>query len=252
MIDKMDLSNKASNLRKKLGADGEAPIDIFKLVQKIENLTLVFYGLGKNISGVCYKGTQSSLIVINSDMSLGRQRFSLAHELYHLYYDEVKKSSVSLILIGEGDETERKADQFASYFLISSSSLYRMVEEIRENANRTHLEVEDIIKLGQFYGISHKAMLYRLRNDGYLDAEEIKNMDISVIETASRLGYDTSLYRPLSESKKEMVLGHYIKSTEQLLENNRISQGKYEELLLDAFRYDIVYGLDEEGELSFD
>ena len=55
----MDLSNKASNLRKKLGADGEAPIDIFKLVQKIENLTLVFYGLGKNISGVCYKGTQS-------------------------------------------------------------------------------------------------------------------------------------------------------------------------------------------------
>ena len=246
MIDKMDLSNKASIVRKLLGADGEAPIDIFKLVQKIENLTLVFYGLGKNISGVCYKGTQSSLIVINSDMSLGRQRFSLAHELYHLYYDEVKKSSVSFILIGEGDETERKADQFASYFLISPSSLYRMVEEIRENANRTHLEVEDIIKLGQFYGISHKAMLYRLRNDGYLTAEEIKNMDISVIETASRLD------RPLSESKKEMVLGHYIKSTEQLLENNRISQGKYEELLLDAFRYDIVYGLDEEGELSFD
>lgn len=41
----MDLSNKAPNLRKKLGADGESPIDIFKLVQKIENLTLVFYGL---------------------------------------------------------------------------------------------------------------------------------------------------------------------------------------------------------------
>lgn len=68
----MDLSNKVSNLRKKLGADGEAPIDIFKLVQKIENLTLVFYGLGKNISGVCYKGTQFSLIAVNSDMSLGR------------------------------------------------------------------------------------------------------------------------------------------------------------------------------------
>lgn len=34
---------------------------------------------------------------------------------------------------------------------------------------------------------------------------------------------------------------------EQLLENNRISQGKYEELLLDTFRYDIVYGLYEEG-----
>lgn len=59
----------------------------------------------------------------------------------------MKKSSVSLILIGEGDETERKADQFASYFLIFPSSLYRMVEEIRENANRTHLE--DDISLDQ-------------------------------------------------------------------------------------------------------
>lgn len=53
MIDKMYLSNKASNLRKKLGEDGESPIDIFKLVPKIENLTLVFYPLGTNISGVC-------------------------------------------------------------------------------------------------------------------------------------------------------------------------------------------------------
>ena len=53
MIDKMDLNNKASNLRKKLGEDSESPIDIFKLVQKIDNLTLVFHSLGNNISGVC-------------------------------------------------------------------------------------------------------------------------------------------------------------------------------------------------------
>ena len=46
------------------------------------------------------KGTQSSLIVINSDMSLGKAKIFFTHELYHLYYDEVKKSSVSFILIG--------------------------------------------------------------------------------------------------------------------------------------------------------
>lgn len=37
--------------------------------------------------------------------------------------------------------------------------------------------------------------------------KKLKIMDISVIETASRLGYDTSLYRPLSESKNKMLLG---------------------------------------------
>ena len=252
MIDKMDLSNKALNLRKKLGIDSESPIDIFKLVQKIENLTLVFYELGKNISGVCYKGTNSSLITINSEMSLGRQRFSLAHELYHLYYDDMKNSSVSPILIGEGDENEKRADQFASYFLVPSSSLYSMIEETMENNNKNSLEKEDVIKLGQFYGISHKAMLYRLRNDGYLTEQELKTMESGVIETAARLGCDTSLYRPLSEREKSMVLGHYIKSTEKLFEQDRISQGKYEEMLLDAFRYDIVYGMDEEGELLID
>ena len=49
-------------------------------------------------------------------------------------------------------------------------------------------------------------------------------MDISVIETASRLAM-IQVYRPI-ESKKGNGIGHYIKSTEQLLENNRISQRK--------------------------
>ena len=83
MIDRMDLSNKASTIRKRLGEDESSPVDIFSLVQTIENLTLVFYPLGSNISGACFRNRLSSLIVVNSDMSLGRQRFSLAHELYH-------------------------------------------------------------------------------------------------------------------------------------------------------------------------
>ena len=131
MVDKMDLSNKASNLRKKLGEDALSPIDIFKSVQAIDKLTLVFYSLGKNISGVCYKGKASHVIAINAEMSVGRQRFSLAHELYHLYFDEENKNTISLITIGKGDESERKADQFASYFLIPSSSLYELVDAIK-------------------------------------------------------------------------------------------------------------------------
>ena len=118
MINKVELINKAIFIRKRLGEDESSPIDIFKVVQSIENLSIIFYPLNKNISGVCYKGEKSSVIAINSDMSIGRQRFSLAHELYHLYYDKSASSSVSLLNIGEGDETERNADQFASYFLV--------------------------------------------------------------------------------------------------------------------------------------
>ena len=47
MIDKMELSIKASQIRKKLGEDESSPIDIFALSQTIDALTLMFYPLGK-------------------------------------------------------------------------------------------------------------------------------------------------------------------------------------------------------------
>lgn len=243
-MDKIDLSNKAYRVRKYLGAEGQSPLDIFKLVQGIDDLTLVFYPLGKNISGVCYKGASSRVIAVNSRMSLGRQRFSLAHELYHLYFDEAKESQVSRMAIGVGDAIERCADQFASYLLMPPAALSESLDGIK--ADRPG--VEDVIRLEQHYGLSHKAMLYRLVSDGVLEAEEAKSMEMGVMGLAARLGYDTSLYRPAPEEKERMVLGRYLALSENLLEKECISQGKYEELLLDAFRDDIVFGeFGEEG-----
>ena len=43
------------------------------------------------------------------------------------------------------------------------------------------------------------------------------------------------------------VIWHYILQAKRLKDENKISLGKYEELLIDAFRYDIVYGDDEPG-----
>lgn len=121
MIDKMDLSNKASSIRRLLGEDELSPIDIFSIAQSIRTLTLVFYPLGKNISGACFKNELSSIIAINSDMSIGRQRYSLAHELYHFYFDQNDSTTVCSSKIGGESENEKKADQFASYFLIPSA-----------------------------------------------------------------------------------------------------------------------------------
>lgn len=59
MIDKMELSIKTSQIRKKLGEDESSPIDIFALSQTIDSLTLMFYPLGKNISGACFKNSNS-------------------------------------------------------------------------------------------------------------------------------------------------------------------------------------------------
>ena len=243
MLDKMSLSNKARELRENLGVDPDSPVDIFALVQNIEDLTLIFYPLSKNISGACYKGEDSKLILINSNMSVGRQRFSLAHELFHAYYDENIETSLSFSQIGSGDEREKEADQFASYFLLPQYSL----EKIIKNKNNKRLDLEDIIRLEQYFGLSHQAMLYRLLDEGFISKDEKNSMQTGIISKAARLGYDISLYYPSSEEKKILSFGHYMKLAEGLLEEDMISLGKYEELLLDAFRDDIVYGENFDG-----
>lgn len=248
MIDKMQLALQSIELRKKLGEDEFSPINIFTLVQNIDNLTLVFYPLGKNISGICYKGKKSSVITINSTMSRGRQCFSLAHELYHLYYDRELVSSISRVSFDAKDETEKKADQFASYFLIPSYSLYDRIKKIK--GKKKKLTIEDVISLEQYFGVSHLAMLYRLKEEGELSSFEINEYKQNVINIANRLGYDVSLYYPSDEKNQSKVYGYHIKQIERLYNEEKISTGKYEEVLLESFREDIVYGFSEieEGE----
>jgi len=44
-----------------------------------------------------------------------------------------------------------------------------------------------------------------------------------------------------------MTYGNYINQAEQVISKGLVSVGKYEELLLAAFRSDLVYGSEEEG-----
>ena len=245
MVNKMDLSNKASSIRRILGEDELSPIDIFSLTQSINALTLVFYPLGQNISGACFRNELSSIIAINSDMSIGRQRYSLAHELYHLYFDQSDSTTICSSKIGGESENEKNADQFASYFLVPPAALYEAVQKYKKET--TQLSIEDIIRLEQYFGVSHQAMLIRLQEEGEISPAQAASMQTGIISLATRLGFDTSLYRPSPENKKMRVLGHYIYQTENLLHENIISNGKYEELLLDAFRDDMVFGEEMEG-----
>ena len=106
MIDKAKLMTQATLLRGNLGEDSNSPVDIFSLAQSIEGLTIVFYPLGEKLSGMCIKGNgNNNVIAINSTMTLGRQRFSLAHEFYHLYFDK-SMLSVCAKKINSGKEIE--------------------------------------------------------------------------------------------------------------------------------------------------
>lgn len=239
-----EIDSMAVNLRKELGEDSMSPIDVFAIAKTMPELTTVLYPLGNNISGMCIKGNGASLIAINSGMSLGRQRFSMAHEFYHLNYDTEVKKSVCSIAINGGDEKEREADLFASHFLLPSAALYNVLKDCNT------VSLEQVVWLEQHFGMSRQAILYRLKSEGKIDSNN--KMQVDVQYSAAKLGYDTDLYKATPKGSNMKTTGQYIRMADKLYSEEIISTGKYEEMLLDAFREDLVFGDDSEEDEIID
>jgi hypothetical protein len=73
----------------------------------------------------------------------------------------------------------------------------------------------------------------------------------NVIQSARKLGFDEKLYYPSPENEQYMTMGAYIVMGEKLKENGIISNGKYKQLLIEAYRADIAYNL-KAGEPIYD
>ncbi len=248
MIDYAKLMTQAALLRKQLDEDSCSPVNIFALAQRIEGLTIVYYPMGDNLSGMCIKGQDNNnIIAINSSMTLGRQRFSLAHEFYHLFYDD-NMVSVCAKKIGDGKDIEKAADMFASYFLMPDASLITMAQKLAEKNSSNSISINDVIRIEQYFEVSHQAAVYRLVHTPYLDQKDANDMLMQPVRRrAEALGYSADLYLPSPPSKRYMTYGNYIDQAEQVVTKGLVSIGKYEELLLAAFRSDLVYGDEEEG-----
>ena len=242
---------KALLLRKELGEDDGSPVDIFSLAQGVENLTLVHYPMGDNLSGMCVKSADGNCVIaINSAMSLGRQRFSLAHEFYHMRYDD-NMMSVCGKVIGAGKDTEKAADTFASCFLIPPAELEKMAAELAVRHEDGKLAMDDVIRIEQYFGVSHQAAVISLKDSKYMDHSCVEVFLASrVRERACMMGYRPDLYLPLPSKRRYGTYGRYIEMAEQAFHHDLISGGKYEELLLDAFRPDLVYGCEDDGEIA--
>lgn len=242
MKERIRSNSDAISLRHTFGEDAGSPIDIFAIMGSLKDLTIVFVPMSDSISGMAVKYDETRLIAINSKLSKGRQRFTGAHELCHLYYHDYFKSMVcSKDLQGKKDELEREADQFASFFLAPYEALIRFIQNDLNKSDKK-LSIEDVIRIEQYFGMSHQATLIRLQADKFITESDALLLKKDVIKTARSLGFSTDLYQPTPKEYQYMTTGSYVRFAEELKDKELISSGKYEELLLDAFRADIVYG----------
>lgn len=233
-----DASTLAALFRKEMGEDTFSPIDVFAMANRMKNTSIVFTNLGKNISGVFCNNGQSVIIAINSSMSYGRQRFSMAHEIYHAKYDNVS----GVILCPQdnslGNENEKWADKFAACLLMPEYGIKNIIHEEKQDGPLT---IENIIRIEQYYGVSHKALLVRLKELGEITKDEYNKFSDKIKATAEMLNYDTALYNP---TNKEKTIGYYVALARKLHDEGMISDGKLKEILEEGFVGELV---DEES-----
>ncbi len=231
------VNQKAMEFRIDIGIKHNDPVDFFPLItNKLKNLTIVFLKMDEKISGACYRFKNQQIIFINSKHPKGRQNFTAAHEIFHLFYEN---PIFTICNVNSNDEVEKTANQFASFLLIPINALYNYK---KENGIKKW-DLNSIIDCEQYFQISHEALLYRLKNIGEITSEEYNKFKPNIRYNAIHRGYDLSLYEPYIG--KNYTIGNYVRLVEKTYENGLISNGKREEYLIQSYLSDFVYNLEE-------
>ena len=131
---KEKIESKASKFRSQCGLSGDEALNIESLLLYL-NVITIFRPLSEHISGMAIKLSNSSttrrFILINSNHPIGRQNFTICHELYHLFVQEKFEFQICDTgkFLKNGDIEERKADYFASYFLIPKNGIFKLIPD---------------------------------------------------------------------------------------------------------------------------
>lgn len=192
-------------------------------------VVVVFEPLGddKAFSGMALKQGGECFMLVNSSVARGRQNFTIAHELYHLFVQP--NFHVRYCYTGrfgkQDDPEERNADYFAACLLMPKSRIMQAVADLAPGAS---LPLAAIVHLEQEFQCSRKALLARLVELGYLKPQEQEEYGKDVMLSARRFGYSTSLYE---RTEKREAIGDYVPLASRLLERERISETQHASFL---------------------
>ena len=219
------IARLAQKFRLENGLSMSEAVNVKSLIRKL-NILAIYRPMSEYAYGLSLKSSKGCrFILINSNSSRGRQHFTIAHELYHLYYDENPRPH---ICCKDGtSKTERSADRFASALLMPEEGIIGMLTDA-EYAEKK-ISIAQVLRLEQYFGVSRTTMLIRLKELNLISTAQYETLKAyPVIRSAKEFGYDESLYHSGNEN---LVIGDYGVKARLLFENEKISEGHYLELL---------------------
>ncbi len=231
--------NEANKLREIFHLGDKQPIDIESLLVN-QGIITVYTPMSDKFSGMCLKYDQeTNFILINSTMVMGRQNFTVAHELYHLFVQEPDSFKVhSCDINSPQSPIEKHANTFASYFLLPTAGVIDIMERI--GCNKRTINPAHIITMCGYFGVSYTAMLVRVNKILHLSDEKFNDLkSIQPITYAQNCGLKTDVFcKPVRDN---VIVRDYAARAQSLFEAGKISKGHLIELMSD-----IVF--EEDGE----
>ncbi len=219
------IDQKVSEFRQRVGLSDTQAVNLKSLLLKLNVLT-VFRPLSKNFSGMSLKSPNGErFMLINSNQPRGRQHFTIAHELYHLYIEDNPLPHNCGVERCKS-ESEQCADAFALRFLMPYNAIIQMipVDELKGTVS-----LATVIRMEHYFSVSRQAILNRLCDTKFVTRQQRDNLLLyPAMKTAREYGYDTSLYLP---GNRNLVIGNFGEKARKLYDEGKISEGHYQELL---------------------
>ncbi len=187
---KDDIRRKAEEVRAHLGL-GTGPIADLDPVCERLGITVYRASLGGDLQRVpsgafLHHPEVGFAIVVNLDMTPGRRRFTLAHELAHALFHSCETNCV---VSHEHNPRERFADAFGGEFLMPGEGVRRFVEE--SGMTPRIVDAVDVVHIQRYFHVSWATALVRLRQMNAIDDPTFQNLKTSVrpVALAQSLGY---------------------------------------------------------------
>ena len=208
-----------------IDTDLDSPINIKTVLTKLGVLAL-FRPLSEGLCGLSIRSTTDDrFMLINSNNNIGRQHFTVAHELYHLYYGT--NTVPHICRLGGKEPEEVNADSFASALLMPEKGLIQQLP--REEYRSGKISMATLLRTERVFGVSHDALLIRLLKLHIINNATYQQFkSVTITSEAALYGYDTSLYRPGNNGLYIGTLGEMAKKE---FDRGKISEGHYLEIL---------------------
>ena len=152
--------HQAQSLLKTAGIKS-APVRLNEIIKHVPaHHNLIVRGtkehLPTGVYAMTYRESRMTLIGYNENASVNRQKFSVAHELGHLYMGHLHgQSSIDL---NSSDNDEIEANQFAASLIMPPSLIKQSIKS----------GVKDVEELAKLYEVSTEAMWWQFTKNGLL------------------------------------------------------------------------------------